>query len=171
MLVSALAVMPASTNQTTCIDVSLSYSVLPYPLLTTIFPILHLWKYIGGAAPITKIDLMAKRILSISYDRALLWTRQLLLEQLGYEVRSAEGFSQAWDAAASKANRFDLIILGHSIPPTDKQAIVSHMRDSCDCPILALLRPYESPVSGAAVSIDAGDPNALLGAVRKMLEQ
>jgi DNA-binding response OmpR family regulator len=114
---------------------------------------------------------MAKRILSISYDRALLWTRQLLLEQLGYEVLSAEGFSQAWDAAANKANRFDLIILGHSIPSTDKHAIVSHMRATCDCPILALLRPYESPVSEAAVSIDAGDPNAFLGAVRKMLQQ
>ena len=43
--------------------------------------------------------LMAKRILSISYDRALLWTRQMLLEQLGYDVVSAEGFSQAWEAA------------------------------------------------------------------------
>jgi DNA-binding response OmpR family regulator len=114
---------------------------------------------------------MAKRILSISYDRSLLWTRQLLLEQLGYNVLSAEGFSQAWEAAENRKNHFDLIILGHSIPPKDKQAIVSHMRDSCDCPILALLRPYESPVAEAAMSIDAGDPNAFLNAVRKMLGQ
>lgn len=114
---------------------------------------------------------MAKRILSISYDRALLWTRQLLLEQLGFEVLSAEGFSQAWEAAENRENRFNLIILGHSIPPTDKKAIINHMRDSCDCPILALLRPFESPVSEAAISIDAGDPHALVNAVREMLGQ
>lgn len=112
---------------------------------------------------------MAKRILSISYDRSLLWTRQLLLEQLGYDVLSAEGFAQAWAAAEDKKNHFDLIILGHSIPPHDKQAIVSHMRDSCDCPILALLRPYETPVTEAAMSIDAGDPSGFLEAVRNIL--
>jgi DNA-binding response OmpR family regulator len=112
---------------------------------------------------------MAKRILSISYDRSLLWTRQLLLEQLGYQVFSAEGFAQAWEAAENRSNRFDLIILGHSIPSNDKKVIVTHLRDSCDCPILALLRPYESAVSEAAMSIDAGDPNAFLIAVRKML--
>ena len=118
-----------------------------------------------------KLIPMAKRILSISYDRALLWTRQLLLEQLGYNVVSAEGFAQAWEAADPKRDHFDLIILGHSIPPNDKKAIVAHMRNSCDCPILALLRPYEAPVSEAAVSIDAGDPNAFLSAVRNMLDR
>lgn len=118
-----------------------------------------------------KLIPMSKRILSISYDRALLWTRQLLLEQLGYNVISAEGFAQAWEAAETRKDRFDLIILGHSIPPNDKKAIVAHMRDSCDCPILALLRPYEAPVSEAAVSIDAGDPNAFLNAVRKILDR
>jgi DNA-binding response OmpR family regulator len=114
---------------------------------------------------------MARRILSISYDRSLLWTRQLLLEQLGHEVVSAEGFAQAWDAADDRNNHFDLIILGHSIPPNDKKAIVRHMRNSCNCPILALLRPYESPVAEAAMSIDAGDPPGFLNAVRTMLKQ
>jgi DNA-binding response OmpR family regulator len=114
---------------------------------------------------------MSKRILSISYHRALLWTRQLLLEQLGYNVVSAEGFAQAWEAAETKKDHLDLSILGHPIPPNDKKAIVTHMRDSCDCPILAWLRPHESPVSEAAVSIDAGDPNAFVNAVRKMLDR
>jgi DNA-binding response OmpR family regulator len=113
---------------------------------------------------------MAKRILSISYDRSLLWTRQLLLEQLGYEVVSAEGFAQAWDTADDK-NSFDLIILGHSIPPKDKAAIVQHMRTSSSAPILALLRPHESPVPEAARSIDAGDPGGFLNSVREMLRE
>jgi DNA-binding response OmpR family regulator len=114
---------------------------------------------------------MAKRILSISYDRSLLWTRQLLLEQLGYEVVSAEGFAPAWDAAEDRKNKFDLIILGHSIPPSDKAAIVRHMRDSLGTPILALLRPYESPVAEAERSIDAGDPGGFLKSVKEMLRE
>jgi DNA-binding response OmpR family regulator len=114
---------------------------------------------------------MAKRILSVSYDRALLWTRQMLLEQLGYDVVSAEGFSQAWEAAEKEEGSFDLIILGHSIPPADKKAMVNHMRRSCDCPIMALLRPHEAPVAEAAASIDAGDPHAFLSAVRAMLQK
>jgi DNA-binding response OmpR family regulator len=114
---------------------------------------------------------MAKRILSVSYDRALLWTRQMLLEQLGYDVVSAEGFSQAWEAAEKGGTPFDLIILGHSIPPTDKRAMVDHIRRSCDCPIMALLRPHESPVAEAATSIDAGDPHAFLKAVQTMLQK
>lgn len=114
---------------------------------------------------------MAKRILSISYDRSLLWTRQLLLEQLGYEVVSAEGFAQAWDAADDRSNHFDLIILGHSIPPKDKIAIVQHMRAKSRAPILALLRPYESPVPEAARSIDAGDPGGFLNSVKEMLKE
>jgi len=117
-----------------------------------------------------KLIPMSKRILSISYDRALLWTRQLLLEQLGYDVVSVEGFAEAWEAAENKKDRFDLIILGHSIPPSDKKAIVAHMRDNCDCPILALLRAYETPVAEAALSIDAADPSAFLNAVRKTLD-
>ena len=126
-------------------------------------------RYIVSSLSRERPCMAKKRILSISYDRSLLWTRQLLLEQLGYEVVSAEGFAQAWDAAEDRKTHFDLIILGHSIPPKDKAAIVQHMRDSCDCPILALLRPYESPVAEAGRSIDAGDPGAFLSAVKNML--
>lgn len=119
---------------------------------------------------LSALNFMPKHILSISYDRSLLWTRQLLLEQFGYRVSSAEGFAQAWEAAENEKNNFDLIILGHSIPPKDKQAIISHLRASCDCAILALLRPYESPVPEAAMSIDAGDPKALIDEVGRMLK-
>ncbi|HLJ78747.1 MAG TPA: hypothetical protein VKT75_15105 [Acidobacteriaceae bacterium] len=35
------------------------------------------------------------RILSISYDPVLLRTRELLLQQMGHDVTSAEGFAEA----------------------------------------------------------------------------
>ena len=86
---------------------------------------------------------MAKRILSISYDRSLLWTRQLMLQHLGYDVVSVEGFVAAIEVCEAPTLNFDLAILGHSIPAKDKEQIISHFKQHCDSPILALLRPHE----------------------------
>jgi DNA-binding response OmpR family regulator len=111
---------------------------------------------------------MAKRILSISYDAALLWTRQLMLQQLGFSVVSAEGFVAAMEACESRAREFDLAILGHSIPTKDKERIISHFRLHCDAPILALLRPHEGAVQSATRSLEP-DPEKLIAAVLEML--
>lgn len=110
------------------------------------------------------------RILSISYDAVLLATRELLLMQMGHEVISAEGFAPAYEACEARGGRFDLIVLGHSIPHADKVAIIKHCVHSCSCPVLALLRPNEGPVEGAQRSIDSGDPRAVMAAVEKILK-
>jgi DNA-binding response OmpR family regulator len=111
---------------------------------------------------------MAKRILSVSYEPALLSTRRLLLEQLGYEVISAEGFTEAWEACEANNAQFDLVILGHTVSPKDKQRIIAHIKRFCDAPILALLRPNESPVSGATQSVSTA-PETFIDVVRAML--
>jgi DNA-binding response OmpR family regulator len=111
---------------------------------------------------------MSKRILSISYDPSLLWTRELMLQQLGYSVVSVEGFVAALEACEAPNRNFDLAILGHSIPTRDKERIISHFRQHCDAPILALLRPHERPLENADRSIEA-DPEKLVAAVEKLL--
>jgi len=111
---------------------------------------------------------MAKRILSVSYEPSLLSTRRLLLEQMGYEVISAEGFTEAWEACESKNAQFDLVILGHTVSPKDKQRIIAHIKRVCDAPVLALLRPNESPVSGATQSVGSA-PERFIDVVRAML--
>jgi DNA-binding response OmpR family regulator len=111
---------------------------------------------------------MAKRILSISYDPSLLWTRQLLLKQMGFEVISREGFVAALEACEAADANFDLAILGHSIPAKDKEQIISHFRQHCDAPILVLLRPHEGAIGSANRSIEA-EPEYLIAAVREML--
>ena len=111
---------------------------------------------------------MAKRILSISNDASLLWTRKSLLEHAGYEVVSPEGFAAAFDACEAENGDFDLVVVGHSIPRADKERIIAHVRKECRCPILVLLRPHESSVRGADLSVEA-DPNIFLAAVRKMV--
>jgi|SRR5579884_625963 len=109
------------------------------------------------------------RILSVSYDHTLLMTRQMLLEQMGHSVVSAEGFAQAFKICKEDGS-FDLVILGHSIPHDDKAAIIAEVRRLCHCPVLALLRPQEEHVKAADRSIDSWEPRAFVEAVRQMFQ-
>ena len=87
---------------------------------------------------------MSKRILSVSYDMSLLATRKMLLEQKGYAVVNALGFSKA--LASCRAGGFDLFILGHSIPHDDKLALIEAFRTHCSAPIVSLERHGEDVI-------------------------
>jgi DNA-binding response OmpR family regulator len=106
------------------------------------------------------------RILSVSYDKALLHTRELMLSREGFEIVSAVGFSAAIEAC--KEGQFDLVIMGHSIPPADKSAIITQLRAMCDTPILALRRPNDAPLKTAEYNLDPGDPQSFLTCVREI---
>ncbi|HEX3154402.1 MAG TPA: hypothetical protein VHV32_07235 [Candidatus Angelobacter sp.] len=87
---------------------------------------------------------MSKSILSVSYDGVLLATREMLLEQKGYNVTSALGFTDAVEHC--KNNGFDLFILGHSIPHKDKLHLIRMSRANGPAPILSLERFGETKV-------------------------
>jgi DNA-binding response OmpR family regulator len=88
---------------------------------------------------------MSKRILSVSYDVSLLSTRKMLLEQQGYVVENALGFSKA--LTSCRDGGFDLFVLGHSIPYDDKLALIESFRAHCSAPIVSLERHGEHFVS------------------------
>lgn len=104
------------------------------------------------------------RILSISYDEALLQTRELLLKEEGYYVESAFGLSAA--VKACQQGNFDLVVICHSIPVEDKQEIVKQLNAVCTTAILALQRKSEPALHGARFSIDPGDPVTFLRKIR-----
>ena len=106
------------------------------------------------------------RMLSISYDKALLHTRAMMLSREGFEVESAVGFTAA--ILSCKNGRFDLVIMGHSIPSADKLAIVKQLREVCATPILALRRPNEAPIKTAEYNLDSGDPQRFLSYVKEI---
>jgi DNA-binding response OmpR family regulator len=112
---------------------------------------------------------MPFRILSISYDPVLLHTRQQILEQHGYSVFSAEGFSAALETCRDKD--FDVVVMGHSIPHDDKQMLLEEVHKKCNAPVVALLRNSEPPLDGAAESIDPLSPANLLNAVGRVLNR
>lgn len=109
-----------------------------------------------------------KCILSISYDEALLNTRQWMLESLGHQVTSALGFTAALDLC--RQGNFDFVIIGHSIPPADKKALIREIRRNCDAPILALLKYAEPPLEEVEYTMDFSHPEHFLDFVREVLE-
>jgi hypothetical protein len=60
--------------------------------------------------------------------------------------------------------------VGHSIPVAQRKAFVKEVRRLCEAPVLAILRPGESPFGDADYSFDSpDDPALLLEVVRKIL--
>jgi DNA-binding response OmpR family regulator len=90
----------------------------------------------------------------------------MMLSREGFDVESAVGFSAAIEAC--KQGQFDLVIMGHSIPPADKAAIITQLRAMCDTPILALHRPNEEPLKSAEYNLDSGDPQSFLSYIKEI---
>ncbi|MBV8476658.1 MAG: hypothetical protein JOZ36_08335 [Acidobacteria bacterium] len=106
------------------------------------------------------------RILSVSYDDPLLRTRHMLLESQGHQVVSCLGFAESLEQC--RAGNFDLFLLGHSIPYSDKQQLVAIFRQKCSAPIISLRRHAgEQLVEGASYHIEP-DPDALLILVQRI---
>jgi DNA-binding NtrC family response regulator len=108
------------------------------------------------------------RILSISYDEALLHTRELMLRREGFEVESALSISAALHAC--EKGSFDLVIMGHSIPQEDKQKIITLLRGVCSTPVLALRRPVDPPLAAADYNLDSSDPERFRNFILEILD-
>ncbi len=110
-----------------------------------------------------------KRILSLSYDVALLDSRRMLLEEHGYQVTSVIGLEAA--LVACKQTVFDLVILGHSIPAEHKRRMLEQVRAVCDTPVLTLQRNGERPQDADHVFSPIEGPRAFLAAVDGILRR
>jgi CheY-like chemotaxis protein len=99
------------------------------------------------------------RILSVTYDQSLAATREMLFTSVGLQVSSVLTVNQAIQLCATE--QFDLIVIGHSIPQSDRQLLLQKLR-SCGAPILALHRLGEPPLTGATYIFDSMLSPALL---------
>jgi hypothetical protein len=90
-----------------------------------------------------------------------------MLESKGYRITSAFGFTVAMSHCTS-GTKFDLFILGHSIPMEDKEALIQAFRENCSAPILALTRGGELPVEDADFQVEP-EPSELLALVDKII--
>lgn len=107
------------------------------------------------------------RILSVSYDSGLLSSRQLLLESLGCQVTSALDFVEAMRLCRAGA-RFQLFVLGHSIPRIEKEALIAAFRAHSSAPVIALKRADEETTALADFLIEP-DPAQLLTIISRLV--
>ncbi|HEY2115330.1 MAG TPA: hypothetical protein VGJ51_09580 [Candidatus Angelobacter sp.] len=89
-----------------------------------------------------------------------------MLSREGFEVESAVGFSAAVHACEN--GKFDLVILGHSIPTADQTFIIKQLKALSCTPILALRRPHDGPLEAAEYNLDPDDPERFLSYVKEI---
>ncbi len=108
------------------------------------------------------------RILSTSYDEALLRTRAWMLEREGHEVVSALGFHEAREAC--KGSGFYLFILGHSIPQADKLEMIAWFRAANPGgTVIALTRANEPRLPDVDYYVHPGNPEDLIRVLRSLM--
>lgn len=91
----------------------------------------------------------------------------MILEREGFTVAAARGLEEATRACAD-GEKFDLILLGHSIPRREKEKMLPELKKRCPAPILSIRRHTEPPVPGAEFSVDSHDgPEAMIQAVKR----
>jgi CheY-like chemotaxis protein len=111
-----------------------------------------------------------KRILLISYEQILLDTWQMLMERKGLEVHPALGFAEALEICQVSC-ACDLVVMGHSMPPKDKTALLAALRQKCKAPLLSIRKHDEPTLPEADYSVDSSQgPAAFLDAVKNALK-
>lgn len=109
------------------------------------------------------------RILSVSSDVSLLNTREMLLRTQGYEVTSSITFEEALNHCTNGI-LFDLLILGHSMPRHQKEALANAFRAHNHTTIIALHRSGDAPMACADYEIEP-DPSEVLALVSKIFNR
>jgi DNA-binding NtrC family response regulator len=110
------------------------------------------------------------KVLSVCSDGSVLRTRGMVLQNAGYNVCSAEDYSQAVNQCATGS--FDVAVLSASLPYDDRIALAAEMKRRWPATqVVMYCRIHESPAH-ADVVIDPFDgPGALLFAIESTLEQ
>jgi len=95
----------------------------------------------------------------------------MLLEAEGFVVIPAHSFGEAV-RACERAGAFDLIIIGHSIPRTEKEKFFPEFKKKCSGPVLSIRKHGESPLPGVDYSMDSHDgPQVLIETVKRATKQ
>ena len=127
--------------------------------LAEIAPLLKDAEILGSSKELER-ETAPARILSITYDRSLAATREMLFTSVGFQVYSASTIDQAIKLCADK--KFQLIVIGHSTSMERRRLLVRELRRRCATPMLALQRPGETPVTGVDHVFDSTQSPARL---------
>lgn len=108
------------------------------------------------------------RILTIARDEPLLRTWALLLESRGYDVvasTSVAGMEQC------KQGRFDVFLIGASVPSDEKKMMIDAFRRCCPAPVISIPSGPEDPRSDGADFHINSDPEQVLQCIAGVISR
>ena len=109
-----------------------------------------------------------QRILAVSRDPKLADVRKATLESAGFSVIQATDDSAVEQACSNGGLK--LIMLGYSLPPSDKRRVWAASRRCCNVPIIELHRRGKPElVEQHVLAHESQTPNDFLEAVQKLL--
>ena len=95
-----------------------------------------------------------RKVLAISYGKALLDTRRMILELNGFHVTTALGWNEALHMCG-RAGDFDLVMIGSSIPRSDKEKLLTEAKRNGAVKVLSIRQPGDPPLPRAEYSIES----------------
>jgi DNA-binding response OmpR family regulator len=106
-------------------------------------------------------------VLAVGFDPSLMTARILVLQSAGYVVIKASSLKQAVDHF--HAGDFDLVMLCHSVPATDRERLTSLIRASGSrIPIVSIAGSLGECDAFANATLEDG-PNRFLSGIRDAL--
>ncbi len=109
-------------------------------------------------------------ILVASWDPVLAKMRKAILEREGFAVLHARG--SAGVRALCRKKKINLVVIGYSVPPSEKRRIWVEARQCCKAPILELLRGGETELIESNVfAHESRTPDDFVKSVRSVLRR
>jgi DNA-binding response OmpR family regulator len=108
------------------------------------------------------------RVLTVAYDEPLLQTWALLLEAQGYDAVASKDLESLLQSC--KEQVFDVLVLGSSLPLTDKRSMIEAVRGCCPAPVIAVTKKDGQEPDGADFHV-APDPEKLLQCVADVISK
>ena len=109
------------------------------------------------------------RILSISDDDGLRYSRELLLSNDGYE---AESIASSTALSVSRVRSFDIVLICRSVPPDRAMALVDMLRRYNPAIQIACIRSLENQADAFAADLEiSSEPEIVLKALREVRAQ
>lgn len=109
-------------------------------------------------------------ILVVSWDPDLAEVRKTLLEKEGFRVLQTRGSAGVRDLCKKK--KIDLVLIGYSLPPSEKRRVWVEARRECKTPILQLFRGAEPElVESNAFAHESQTPDDFVKSVRAVLRR
>lgn len=109
-------------------------------------------------------------ILVASWDPVLAELRKTILEKEGFAVLQTRGSAGVRELCRNK--KVNLVLIGYSLPPSEKRRIWVEARKECKSPILELLRGGETElIESNAFAHESRTPDDFVKLVRSVLRR